>query len=137
MLWCLAAWAASPSPRGSSLSYGDALSLVLLFTAASWSCHFNSMAQTLVPVETRRPLLPRPRHRPLRHDPRWACAPFSGISVGLGGGLIGIHWSLAISTLALFLVTLALAARTASKRATETITKGPRKKSMAFHGHPV
>jgi hypothetical protein len=38
---------------------------------------------------------------------------FSGISVGLGGHLIGIHWSLALSAAMLFLlvVTLLLATR--------------------------
>ena len=35
---------------------------------------------------------------------------FSGVAVGVIGGLIGIHWSLALSSLVLLAVTLALLA---------------------------
>ena len=33
---------------------------------------------------------------------------FSGVTVGLGGSLIGIHWSLALSAAALFLFIMIL-----------------------------
>jgi hypothetical protein len=33
---------------------------------------------------------------------------FSGVTVGVIGGLIGIHWSLALSSMALLAVTMAL-----------------------------
>ena len=36
---------------------------------------------------------------------------FAGVTVGLGGSLIGIHWSLALSTLALLALTAVLFAR--------------------------
>jgi hypothetical protein len=35
---------------------------------------------------------------------------FSGVTVGVVGGLIGIHWSLAISAMAFFAVTIVLLA---------------------------
>jgi hypothetical protein len=37
---------------------------------------------------------------------------FSGITVGVVGGLIGVHWSLALSAMILLAVTLALFAFT-------------------------
>jgi sugar phosphate permease len=33
---------------------------------------------------------------------------FSGVSVGMGGSLVGVHWSLALSAAALFATTLVL-----------------------------
>jgi uncharacterized membrane protein len=33
---------------------------------------------------------------------------FSGVTVGVAGGLIGVHWSLALSAIVLLAVTLAL-----------------------------
>jgi len=33
---------------------------------------------------------------------------FSGVTVGVAGSIIGIHWSLALSTIALFAITLGL-----------------------------
>ena len=44
---------------------------------------------------------------------------FSGVTVGVVGGLIGIHWSLAISAMALMAVTVALLAFAAPARGGE------------------
>jgi hypothetical protein len=44
---------------------------------------------------------------------------FSGVTVGVVGGLIGIHWSLAISAMALMAVTFALLAFAAPTRGGE------------------
>jgi hypothetical protein len=42
---------------------------------------------------------------------------FSGVTVGVVGGLIGIHWSLALSSMILLAVTISLFAFAAQKRA--------------------
>jgi hypothetical protein len=47
---------------------------------------------------------------------------FSGITVGVIGGLIGIHWSLAISAMILLAVTVALFALMIPGRAAEEYT---------------
>jgi hypothetical protein len=44
---------------------------------------------------------------------------FSGVTVGVVGGLIGVHWSLALSAMALFAVTIGLFAFTIPSRASE------------------
>jgi len=41
---------------------------------------------------------------------------FSGVTVGVVGGLIGVHWSLAMSAMAFFAVTLVLLAFTLPSR---------------------
>ena len=33
---------------------------------------------------------------------------FSGVTVGMGGALVGVHWSLGLSAVALFVITLML-----------------------------
>jgi hypothetical protein len=43
---------------------------------------------------------------------------FSGVTVGVIGGLIGIHWSLAVSAMTLLAVTVALFALIIPGRAT-------------------
>ncbi|MBI2531059.1 MAG: MFS transporter, partial [Deltaproteobacteria bacterium] len=41
---------------------------------------------------------------------------FSGVTVGVVGGLIGIHWSLAVSSMVLLAVSMALFAFAAQRR---------------------
>jgi hypothetical protein len=43
---------------------------------------------------------------------------FSGLTVGVVGGLIGVHWSLALSAMVLLTITLALFAFTIPARQT-------------------
>jgi len=43
---------------------------------------------------------------------------FSGVTVGLGGSLVGVHWSLGVSTIVLFIFTLGLAPVIARRRST-------------------
>jgi hypothetical protein len=33
---------------------------------------------------------------------------FSGVTVGMGGSLVGVHWSLAVSAVVLFVITAGL-----------------------------
>jgi MFS family permease len=99
MLWCvaIAAFAAVSS-------YPAAL--VLLFAAGFLELSFNAMAQTLVQV--RAPAQIRGRVIGLYAMSGLGMRTFSGITVGLGGSLIGIHWSLALSAALLLLLTMLL-----------------------------
>jgi MFS family permease len=99
MLWCvaIAAFAAVPS-------YPAALAL--LFVAGFLELSFNAMAQTLVQV--RAPADIRGRVIGLYAMSSLGMRTFSGVTVGLGGSLLGIHWSLALSAGALLLLTLLL-----------------------------
>jgi MFS family permease len=99
MLWCLtmAAFAFS----GSYL-----LSLALLFCAGALNLSFYSIAQTIVQLEA--PVDLRGRLIGLFSMSVYGLRTFSGVTVGVIGGLIGIHWSLALSSLILMAVTAAL-----------------------------
>ncbi len=99
MLWCaaIAAFAGAGS---------YALALVLLFAAGFLELAFNAMAQTL--VQLRAPAEIRGRVIGLYAMSGLGMRTFSGVTVGLGGSLIGIHWSLALSALALLLLTMLL-----------------------------
>ena len=71
------------------------LAIALLFAAGFFELSFNTMAQALVqinaPAEIRGRVVGLFRHGRPRH------AAFSGITVGLAGAAIGIHWSLGLS----------------------------------------
>jgi MFS family permease len=99
ILWCLAiiGFAASTSYR---------LSIVLLFCAGLLNLAFLSMAQTLVQLKA--PSQLRGRLIGLFNMSNNGLRAFSGVTVGVIGGLIGIHWSLAISAMILLAVTVAL-----------------------------
>ena len=99
MLWCvaIAAFAAVASYP---------VALALLFAAGFLELSFNAMAQTLVQV--RAPADIRGRVIGLYAMSSLGMRTFSGITVGLGGSLLGIHWSLALSAGALLLLTMLL-----------------------------
>ncbi|HEX2198357.1 MAG TPA: MFS transporter [Burkholderiales bacterium] len=99
MLWCVAIAAFAGAG-----SY--ALALGLLFAAGFLELAFNAMAQTLVQV--RAPAEIRGRVIGLYAMSGLGMRTFSGLTVGLGGSLVGIHWSLALSALALLLLTMLL-----------------------------
>jgi MFS family permease len=103
ILWCvvIAAFA---------LSYNYYLSLVLLFVAGILNLTFFSMAQTIVQLLS--PPALRGRLIGLFSMASMGLKAFSGITVGVVGGLIGVHWSLALSAMILLAVTLALFAFT-------------------------
>ena len=98
MLWCGAL-------AGFALTNVYALALVLLFVAGFVELSFNAMAQTLVQLNA--PAEIRGRVIGLFNMASLGLRSFSGITVGLVGGLIGIHYSLAISA-AVMLATAAL-----------------------------
>jgi MFS family permease len=76
-----------------------ALALAILFAAGFLELSFNSMTQALVQVNA--PGAIRGRVIGLFNMASLGMRAFSGISVGLIGSLIGVHWSLALSALLL------------------------------------
>ena len=101
ILWCLVITAFA-------LSYNYSLSLVVLFFAGVLNLAFYSMAQTIVQLLAPGHL--RGRLIGLFSMASLGLRAFSGVTVGVVGGLIGVHWSLALSAMALLAVTLGLLA---------------------------
>jgi MFS family permease len=103
IIWCIliAGFAASTSYP---------LALALLFGAGVVNLAFLSMAQTLVQLLA--PANLRGRLIGLFAMSNFGLRAFSGVTVGVVGSLIGVHWSLALSALALAAVTLGLLAFT-------------------------
>jgi MFS family permease len=89
-----------------ALSQEYLLALVFLFIGGFFELSFNSMAQTIVQINA--PLEIRGRVIGLFNMSALGMRAGAGITVGLMGGLIGIHWSLAISAICLILVTSSL-----------------------------
>jgi MFS family permease len=96
ILWCVAIGAFA-------LATSYPLALLLLFIAGFLELAFFAMAQTLVQVNA--PPAVRGRVIGLFAMSALGLRAFSGVTVGLGGTLIGIHWSLAISAAILLAVT--------------------------------
>ena len=103
MLWCCAI-------GGFAAAASYPLALALLFVAGFLELSFNAMAQTLVQVHAPVPI--RGRVIGLFNMAGLGLRAFSGITVGIAGSLIGIHWSLALSALALLAITACLLAFT-------------------------
>jgi MFS family permease len=101
MLWCTAL-------VGFSLATAYPLALALLFTAGFFELSFNAMAQTLVQLNA--PAQMRGRVLGLFNMASLGLRAFSGVTIGLMGSLIGIHWSLALSALVILGLTGALLA---------------------------
>jgi len=99
ILWCL-----TMTVFAFSKSYP--LSLTLLFIAGALNLAFYSIAQTIVQLEA--PMHLRGRLIGLFSMSAFGLRAFSGVTVGVIGGLIGVHWSLALSSLVLLAITLAL-----------------------------
>ena len=114
ILWCFAigGFAASPTYP---------LALILLFAAGFLELSFNAMAQTLVQIHA--PVAIRGRVIGVYSMFAQGLRAFSGVTVGIAGSLIGIHWSLALSAGALLTIIstlLALAMRRAPAGAVST-----------------
>ena len=93
---------------GFALATNYYAALALLFTAGFFELSFNAMAQTLVQVNA--PLDVRGRVIGLFNMASLGLRAFSGVSVGLVGSLIGVHWSLALSALVMLGIASALLA---------------------------
>jgi MFS family permease len=78
------------------------LALLFLFAAGFLELSFNAMAQSLVQLNA--PIDKRGRIIGLFNMASLGLRAFSGVSVGLIGNFIGVHWSLALSAMAAMLV---------------------------------
>src|SRR5262249_21434730 len=101
MLWCGSLTAFAFASR-------YAMALAALFAAGFFELAFNAMAQTLVQVNA--PATMRGRVIGLFNMASLGLRAFSGVSVGLLGSLVGVHWSLALSALVMLAVASALLA---------------------------
>jgi len=111
MLWCCAI-------ASFAMSTSYALALVLLFAAGFLELSFYSMAQSLVQLHA--PAAIRGRVIGLYSVAALGLRTFSGITIGIAGGLIGIHWSLSLSAIALLVILVLLFAILSPQRATPT-----------------
>jgi MFS family permease len=101
MLWCFAI-------AGFAAATAYPFALALLFASGFLALAFNSMTQTL--VQLRAPAHIRGRVIGLYNMASLGLRAFSGITVGIVGGLVGIHWSLALSAMALLTLVMCLLA---------------------------
>jgi len=111
MLWCCAI-------AGFAASSSYALCVGLLFCAGFLNLSFSSMAQTLVQMEA--PQNIRGRIIGLYNMSSLGLRAFAGVTVGLMGSLVGIHWSLALSALLLLAIIAVLLAFTVGRRQPHT-----------------
>jgi MFS family permease len=82
------------------------LAVALLFVAGFLDLSYNSMAQTLVQLNA--PVAIRGRIIGVYNMVGLGLRAFSGVTVGFGGSLIGIHWSLALSAMVLLVAVATL-----------------------------
>jgi MFS family permease len=101
---CAALWSAAIMGFAASRSYP--LAVVLLFLAGVLNLAFAAMAQTLVQLLAPAPL--RGRVVGLFNMAQLGLRVGSGVTVGVLGTVIGIHWALGLSAMALLVLTLAL-----------------------------
>jgi MFS family permease len=107
MLWCA-------SLIGFAMSSFYSLALLMLFVAGFVELSFNSMSQTLVQLNA--PADIRGRVLGVFSMAGLGLRTFSGLTVGLVGAAIGIHWSLIVSALALMALSALLLARVPRER---------------------
>jgi MFS family permease len=97
LLWCLVI-------AGFAAAKSYPLAVALMFVAGFLNLAYSSMAQTLVQIHA--PAQLRGRLIGLYNTANNGMRAFSGVTVGIAGSLIGIHWSLALSAMALLAATL-------------------------------
>lgn len=98
-LWCAAM---------ASFAFVDsyALAIPLLILAGFFELSYVSMARTLAQLHA--PAELRGRAIGLFNVGAMGCRTFSGVTIGFGGGLVGIHWALGLSAIALLVMLLSL-----------------------------
>jgi len=101
---CSIVWCVTIVAFAASTNYY--FSVAVLFASGVVHLAFLSMAQTLVQLQA--PPQLRGRLIGLFNTSNAGLRAFSGVTVGVVGGMIGIHWSLAISAMVLLAVTIAL-----------------------------
>jgi len=101
---CAILWCVTMTAFAFSKSYP--LSLLLLFCAGALNLAFYSIAQTIVQLDA--PVQLRGRLIGLFSMSAYGLRAFSGFTVGVVGGLIGVHWSLALSSMLLLACAIAL-----------------------------
>jgi MFS family permease len=101
ILWCL-------SLTGFAVTTSYVTAVTLMFAAGFLNLSFVSMAQALVQLEA--PGHMRGRLIGLFYLANNGLRAFSGITIGILGSLIGIHWSLALSAMVLLAITVMLLA---------------------------
>jgi MFS family permease len=111
---CAILWCAAVAAFAFSANY--LLSVALLFIAGILNLSFYSAAQAIVQLMA--PSHLRGRLIGLFSMSAFGLRAFSGVTVGFVGALIGIHWSLALSAMALMAVTLVLLAFASSDHRT-------------------
>ncbi len=99
ILWCL-------TIAGFAATANYPLAVGLMFVAGFLNLTFSAMSQTLVQIHAPTDL--RGRLIGLFNMSSNGMRAFSGVTVGVLGSLIGIHWSLALSAMALLAVALGL-----------------------------
>lgn len=99
ILWCAAI-------GGFAIAPSYALAIGLLVCAGFFELSFVSMARTLAQLHA--PAHLRGRAIGLFNVGALGFRTFSGVTIGFGGGIIGIHWSLGLSAAALLVTLLAL-----------------------------
>lgn len=99
ILWCICI-------AGFAASAIYALSVALMFVAGFVNLAYSSMSQTLVQLHA--PDQSRGRMIGVYNMSANGMKAFSGVTVGIGGSLIGIHWSLALSAGALLMIAVGL-----------------------------
>jgi MFS family permease len=97
ILWCAAI-------GGFAVSQNYSLAIALLLCAGFFELSFMSMARTLAQLHA--PAHMRGRAIGLFNVGALGCRTFSGVTIGFGGGIIGIHWSLGLSAVAVMAVLL-------------------------------
>ena len=99
LLWCLAI-------GGFAAATDYSLAVALMFVAGFVNLASGAMSQTLVQVHAPERL--RGRLIGLYNTANNGLRAFSGVTVGVAGSLIGIHWSLALSAIVLLAATVGL-----------------------------
>ena len=108
LIWCVALGCFA-------LAHQYLIVLALLAIAGFVELSFNSMAQALVQLNA--PVAARPRVIGVFTMASSGMRLFSGLTIGVAGSLIGIHWSLALSAGVLFVLACVLMQRFAPARA--------------------